>query len=101
MALVGLDGGWLRVNGALCRMLGCSADALAGRTFQDVTHPDDLDTDLEHVAALVRGETQGYTMEKRYISASGETVWALLSVSLVRADDGAPLHFISHVVDIT
>ena len=101
MALVGLDGGWLRVNAALCRMLGMSEDALRARTFQSVTHPADLEADLGHVDDLLSGRTDGYTMEKRYIDASGGVVFALLSVSLVRDDLGRPLHFISHVVDIT
>ena len=101
MALVGLDGSWLRVNGALCRMLGMSEPQLRLRTFQELTHPDDLDADLDHVDALLAGRSNGYTMEKRYVAAGGEVVFALLSVSLVRDDDGRPLHFVSHVVDIT
>jgi diguanylate cyclase (GGDEF)-like protein/PAS domain S-box-containing protein len=101
MALVALDGGWLRVNAALCRMLGFTEAQLRTRTFQDITHPDDLEADLEHVHRLLAGEASEYTMEKRYISATGAIVWALLSVSLLRDDDGEALHFVSHVVDIT
>ena len=101
MALVGLDGSWLRVNSALSRMLGMSESELRARTFQSVTHPDDLDADLKHVEDLLAGRSDGYTMEKRYVAADGTTVHALLSVSLVRDEAGNPLHFISHVVDIT
>ena len=101
MALVGIDGKWLRVNKALTRIIGYSEDELLARTFQDLTHPDDLEADLEHVAQLLRGEIASYDMEKRYIHKEGRVVWALLSVSLVRHDFGQPLNFISQIQDIT
>ena len=101
MALVGLDGSWLKVNGALCRIMGFSEEQMRTRTFQELTHPEDLDADLQHVEELLAGRSGGYTMEKRYIAADGSVVHALLSVSLVRDDHGCPLHFVSHVVDIS
>jgi diguanylate cyclase (GGDEF)-like protein len=70
-------------------------------TFQDITHPDDLDADLEHVREMVAGEIRGYEMEKRYFRADGSIVWVLLSVSLVRDADGAPRYFISQIQDIS
>lgn len=101
MALVGIDGQWLRVNKALTRILGYTEDELLTRSFQDITHPDDLEADLEHSAQLLRGEIASYDMEKRYIHKDGRIVWALLSVSLVRHDFGQPLNFISQIQDIT
>lgn len=101
IALVAPDGSWLRANDALCRMLGRSHDELLGGGFQELTHPDDLDLDLDFVSQVLAGEIESYTIEKRYLHASGEVVWALLSVSLVRHLDGTPNHFISHVQDIT
>ncbi|MDQ3929503.1 MAG: diguanylate cyclase, partial [Chloroflexota bacterium] len=101
MALVGIDGQWLRVNKALTGIIGYSEDELLTRTFQDITHPDDLEADLELVARLLRGEIASYDMEKRYIHKEGHTVWALLSVSLVRHVSGQPLNFISQIQDIT
>lgn len=101
MALVGLDGSWLRVNDALCRMMGLSEAEMLRRTFQDLTHPADLGADLEHVDELLAGRSDSYTMEKRYVAAGGRVVPALLSVSLVRDHAGRPLHFVKHVVDIT
>jgi diguanylate cyclase (GGDEF)-like protein/PAS domain S-box-containing protein len=101
LALVAPDGSWLRVNDRLCEMTGYSAqELLAGGTFQDITHPDDLDADLDHVRAMLAGEIQTYEMEKRYIRPDGSYVFALLSVSLVRNADGAPLYFISQIQDI-
>jgi diguanylate cyclase (GGDEF)-like protein/PAS domain S-box-containing protein len=101
MALVGLDGSWLKVNVAVCAMLGWSKEELLQRTFQDITHPDDLDADLAQVQLLVAGEINDYAMEKRYITRSGDEMWAHLSVSLVRDQHGCPRHFISQLQDIT
>jgi PAS domain S-box-containing protein len=102
MALVGLDGRWLQVNPSLCRLIGYSEAELLACTFQDVTHPEDLDTDLEYVDQLLRGEIETYQMEKRYRRKDGRIVWVLLSVSLAHSiDDGKPLFFISQLQDIT
>ncbi|MGV3580075.1 ATP-binding protein [Brevundimonas sp.] len=99
-ALVGLDGSWLNVNAALQAFLGYRAEEFASLTFQDITHPDDLDADLALLERLLAGTIPSYQMEKRYIRKDGETVWAKLTVSLVRDETGAPRFFISHVQDI-
>ena len=101
IALVSPEGRFLRVNGKLCEMTGYAEATLLARTFQDITHPDDLDADLEHVRAMVAGEIRAYEMEKRYFRADGSIVWVLLSVSLVRDADGAPRYFISQIQDIS
>ena len=101
LAVVALDGRWIRVNPALCALVGYSADELLSATFQDITHPDDLDADLANVALLLAGAVDSYQMEKRYFHKDGQIVWALLSVSLVRDAAGVPLYFISQVQDIS
>jgi PAS domain S-box-containing protein len=101
MALVGLDGSWVEVNERICELLGRPREELLSCTFQDVTHPDDLDADLGYVAQLLAGDISHYEMEKRYLRPSGDVVWALLGVSLVRDDAGEPRYFISQVVDMT
>jgi diguanylate cyclase (GGDEF)-like protein/PAS domain S-box-containing protein len=101
MALVGLDGSWLRVNDALVRMVGHSRDELLSRTFQEITHPDDVQADVALVEETVHGVRSGYEMEKRYVRADGTAVWVLLSVSLVRNRDRRPLHFIAQAQDIS
>jgi diguanylate cyclase (GGDEF)-like protein/PAS domain S-box-containing protein len=101
MALVGLDGRFLRVNRALPEIVGRDAEALLSLTFQDITHPDDLEADLELVRKVVAGERRSYRMQKRYLRADGEQVWVLLSVSLVRDDAGEPLYFVSQIEDVT
>ena len=103
MAHVGLDGRWLRVNGRLCTMLGYTEAELLERTFQEVTHPDDLRVNLDHLRRLLTGETETYTMEKLYVRKDGALVWANLAVSLVReaVSGGTPRHFISVIEDIS
>jgi PAS domain S-box-containing protein len=100
IAHVGLDGRWLSVNRKLCEIVGYPAAELANLTFQDITYPADLATDLAYVRQLLAGEIDTYTMEKRYISKLGRIVWVNLTVSLRRDTQGAPLHFISVVEQI-
>jgi PAS domain S-box-containing protein len=101
MALVGLDGGWLQANRAMCDFTGYSEQELIATTFQAITHPDDLAIDLSNIRALVAGDILSYQMEKRYFRKDGATIWALLSVSLVRDTQGQPRYFVSQVQDIT
>jgi PAS domain S-box-containing protein len=100
MALVAPSGKWLQVNEAVCQITGYEAEELLGLTFQEITYPEDLNTDLYHVAALLRGETTNYRMEKRYVRKDGSLVWVLLAVSLVRDPAGQPLYFISQIENI-
>jgi diguanylate cyclase (GGDEF)-like protein/PAS domain S-box-containing protein len=101
MALVDVEGRFMKTNRALHEITGYPEDELGRLTFQDITHPDDLKADLAFLEQLVAGEIPGYQMEKRYYTQSGALIWVLLSVSLVRDDDGAPLHFVSQIQDIT
>jgi diguanylate cyclase (GGDEF)-like protein/PAS domain S-box-containing protein len=100
-ALVAPDGRFLEVNPALCGIVGYTRDELLAKTFQDITHPDDLDADLEFVRHMLVGELGRYSMEKRYFHADGHVVWVNLFVSLVRDDINTPLYFISQIDDIT
>ena len=101
MALIGLDGRWIQVNQRVCEIVGYSAEELTRRTFQDVTHPEDLEKDLSHVAALIGGEITRYELPKRYVRKDGVVVDILLSASLLRDEVGAPRMFISQIQDLT
>nr|WP_310617920.1 diguanylate cyclase [Pantoea cypripedii] len=101
MALVSPQGSWLQVNQSLCRTLGFPADELKKLTFQQITHPDDLETDLQQLQRLLKGEIMTYTLEKRYFRKDGDIVWARLTVSMVRDTQQQPLYFISQIVDIS
>jgi PAS domain S-box-containing protein len=101
MALTSLEGRWLKVNRALCKLTGFSENELLGRSFQEITHRDDLSADLKSMPQLLAGEIQTYKMEKRYLHKQGNVVHVLLNVSLVRANNGQPRHFVSQILDIT
>ena len=101
MALVGLDGHWTRINKALCQMMGYPRDDLIRKTFEDITHPDDLTAGRELHRRLAGGEIDNYETEKRYVNARGQTIWARLSVSLVRTADNEPQYVIAQIQDIT
>ncbi len=101
VALVGLDGTWLQVNQRLCELLGYERDELVTKTFQDITHPDDLQDDLDQVSELLAGRIKNYKIDKRYLRKDGSIIWASLTVALQNGADGAPLHFISIVSDIS
>ncbi|TVQ96822.1 MAG: PAS domain S-box protein [Desulfovibrionales bacterium] len=101
MALVSPEGRCLKVNSRFSAFFGYTEDELERKTFRDLTHPDDLDSDLKFVQRMLAGEIETYQMEKRYFHKNGSIVWGVLAVSLVWDDQGAPLHFISQIEDIT
>jgi PAS domain S-box-containing protein len=101
MALVALDGRWLKVNHSLCEITGYSEQELLATTFQSITHPDDLDADLAYANQLLKGEIRSYQMEKRYFHKQGHILWILLNGCLVRDHQGQPLYFIAQIKDIT
>ncbi|MDF2958549.1 MAG: kinE 4 [Paenibacillus sp.] len=101
MALVDLDGYWVRVNKALCEILGYTEAELLEMTYLDITYPDDLNIGLDHIQKLVDGHLSFFMFEKRYIHKQGHIVWAKLTSSLIRNEAGNPVYFIVHIQDIT
>lgn len=101
MAMVAPTGRWLRVNSALCTLLGFSAQELLAIDFQSITHPGDLEVDLALSRQLLASVIPVYHMEKRYFHKRGKIVHVLLNVTLVRDGKGAPLYFIKQIEDIT
>jgi PAS domain S-box-containing protein len=101
MALVAPDGRWLRVNRSLCAIIGYTAEELRATNFQSITHPEDLDMDVDQMRQMLDGPLSHYDMEKRYLHKDGHIVWVLLSVSLVRDAAGRPLYFVSQIQDVT
>ena len=100
IALVAPDGGWLRVNDALCQIVGYSQDELVKLTFQDITHPDDLDSDLYLLRQLIDDEIDRYQLEKRYITKSGNTIWIQLIVTKQMSPQGELEYLVSIIKDI-
>ena len=99
--LVAPDGRLLSANRALCDMLGFTEDEIRELTFQQITHPDDLAGDLALLEETLGGRRSSYRLRKRYLHADGHVVHGDLSVALLRSPDGAPIHFISQIVDVT
>lgn len=101
MALVAPDGMWLKVNRSLCRLVGYTEQELLATNFQAITHPDDLGLDLDHLRAMLAGKIQFYQIEKRYIHKRGHPVTILLSISIVRDAQKAPLYLVAQMEDIS
>lgn len=101
ICLTALDGQYLQVNASLCEMLGYAEGELLGLTFQEVTHPSDLEKELALLHRLLQGEIEFYHLEKRYLHRSGQVVWVMLSLSLICDKDGRPLYFVRLLQNIT
>lgn len=101
MALVGVDGRFLRVNDALCEIVGYEREAFLVRDFQAITHPADLQKDVQLLRRLQRGEIESYALEKRYLHRLGAVVWIHLTVTAVRNEAGVVEHYVAQVQNIT
>jgi PAS domain S-box-containing protein len=101
IAHVAPDGRWLRVNAALCRILGFQAEELVAKSYQDVTHPDDLEADLSQIEQMHDGKAASYGIDKRFLRKDGAAVWCRRTLSCVRNSDGAIDYFVIVVEDIT
>jgi PAS domain S-box-containing protein len=101
IAHVAPDGHFLRINEKFCELIGYSRAEMLSRRFQDITHPDDLNTDLSQVQQMLAGFIENYTLEKRYIRKDGSIQWVQLTVALTWHDDRTPKYFISVAQDIS
>jgi PAS domain S-box-containing protein len=101
VAMVSLEGRYLQVNRSLCEILGYTEKELRALTWQEITHPDDLAASSDYARRIVKGEFPRYHLEKRFLHAEGRTVWASLSVSLVRDAESKPQYFVSQIQDVT
>lgn len=98
-AMVALDGRLLKINTAFAEILKYTPEELEAKTFQEITHPADLDLDLGLLRQLLQGECDRYSLEKRYFTKDGQSVWVDLNVTIVR-ENGEPKHFIGIVTNI-
>jgi two-component system, OmpR family, phosphate regulon sensor histidine kinase PhoR len=101
VANVALDGRFVRVNRRYCEITGYSEEELLGLTFQDITHPDDLDADLAQVRQLSAGQIPWYSMPKRYLRKDGSAVWVLLTGAVLRDDRGKTREYVATATDIS
>jgi PAS domain S-box-containing protein len=101
MMIIDLSGCYERVNDAFCTTGGFGHEQLAGLSSDRITHPEDVVADAATLRAMLAGEATSDTREKRYLHASGRVIWGQINVTLIRARDGRPLHFIAQVQNIT
>lgn len=101
IAITSPEKGWLEVNDKLCDFLGYSRQELREMTWEDLTHPDDLQSDLEQFNKVLAGETEGYLMDKRFIRKDGNVIHTSISIRCVRRADKSIDYFIAVVQDIT
>jgi len=99
--IVGLDKYFIRCNAAFCNFIGYTEDELIGKTFSEVTHPEDIELGLREMRLILDGETESCSFEKRYIRKDGKTVWGEISIGLVRDTNNVPLYFLPVIQDIT
>jgi two-component system sensor histidine kinase/response regulator len=101
MALIDIQGKFLRVNRVLCVMLGYQVDELLGCDWRKFTHPDDIQNDKHLLQQLLSGEIERYEIYKRYYHKDGNLIWLQINVSLLRDTEGTPLNFVTQIQDIT
>jgi diguanylate cyclase (GGDEF)-like protein/PAS domain S-box-containing protein len=101
MALFNTDGEFLRVNGALCALLGRSDAELIGMRDNALTHPDDRQNDIDAAWRILRGELSSWQCEKRFVRPDGSVVWALANLTFLRDAHGRPLCWVGQFQDIT
>lgn len=101
MALIDMNGRWLQVNDALCRITGHTREEFKATTLQALSHPEDLELGAEAMRDLLDGKVPSCQIEKRYRHAWGHYLWVQLTVSLVRDDRGQPLYVVSQVQDVS
>lgn len=101
MALVTVAGKWLTANKALCDIFGYEEKELLSKGLENLTHPEDLDTEIENIRQMLAGEETSFQFEKRYLHKNGSTIWALVSITLVRDEKNKPLQFVFQMLDLT
>ncbi len=98
---VDLDGRWIRVNDRMCEIVGYSREELLQRNFVDITHPDDLASNIDFFRRAVAEKFPRMSVEKRYVRKDGSIVWVHVSGTLVREESGAPEYFVTVVEDVS
>ncbi len=101
MAIIGAEGRYIRVNDALCAMLGRPRDVLVGARDNEITHPDDRENDVELAWKILRGELDSVQLQKRFVKPDGTVVWVISNMTYLRDDDGAGIAWVGQWQDVT
>jgi diguanylate cyclase (GGDEF)-like protein/PAS domain S-box-containing protein len=100
IAITSVDKHWLRVNPRLCEMIGYNEEELSKLTWADITHPDDLNKDVEQFQRILTGEIESYDLDKRFICKDGKVLYVHLTASCYR-NEGQVQFFIAGLLDTT
>ena len=100
MAITTLEGRFVRVNQALCELLGRTSTELLTTSVLDVTHRDDIETTARSAAELLHGNAPSFSLEKRFLDRAGNPIWTRSTVTLLRGDDEEPVHFLTQIEDV-
>ncbi|HXB75355.1 MAG TPA: PAS domain S-box protein [Candidatus Acidoferrales bacterium] len=101
MAITSPSKGWIEVNDQICEILGYQRSELLQMSWADITHPEDLEADIERFNRVLAGEIDGYSMDKRFIRQDGRVIYASISVKCVRRGDGSVDYMVGLLQDIT
>jgi PAS domain S-box-containing protein len=101
MAIFDTEGRWVRVNPALCRLLGYRKEEVLGRHFCAITYPEDVEESAERFERLLRNEIGHYEFEKRYVRKDGQPLWVCLTISRIESPDGSPPYIAGRIQDIS
>ncbi|WP_290470273.1 PAS domain S-box protein [Lacinutrix sp. MedPE-SW] len=101
MAIVSLEGKWLKVNNSICKIFGYSEAELLDLNFIELTHNDDKHIGLEEIKLMIEGKLDNFQVDKRYINKNGNIIHCQLSTTIVRDLDNEPVHFVANINDIT
>ncbi|WP_274757349.1 hybrid sensor histidine kinase/response regulator [Pseudemcibacter aquimaris] len=101
MALISIDGNFLRVNDALCNILDFSEDEMLEKTLMQVTHKDDLKNSMSMMKEVLKGIRPSFELEERYVRADNSIVPVQFNASLVRDGEGKPKHFVAQFQDLS
>ncbi|MCB4799622.1 PAS domain-containing sensor histidine kinase [Neotamlana laminarinivorans] len=99
--IIDLNGKFIDANHSFCKTFGYTKEEIKTFTFYDITHPDDIAKGRKAVMDLINGEINCFKTEKRYYHKSGKTIWASISGTIIRDNDGTPLHIVTQINDIT
>jgi len=101
VAVTSPEKGWIDVNDHLCKLLGYTKEELATKTWAEMTHPEDLEHDMEQFQRLLAGEIDNYSLEKRFIKKNGEFIYSIMSATGIRNLDGMVDYLVAFIQDVT
>lgn len=101
IGIINKDYFWIEVNPKFCEMLGYTEEELKSLRWTDITHPDDLERDIQQTENVFKSEIPFFTQEKRFLKKNGEIIWVILTPTIIKNDNGEILYAIGMMQDIT